>query len=258
MIRGLVGITWKELFPWLPVLVAALNKVAVPFFYIWSFFGIIFQVGAIILIFLRREIRLFPKPGLPRYRYRWSAKTVALCGLLTAITIVFNYIGGWITVIPGIMSFGVFYYAMMYVFPIIFGWPGIWSAPLGEILGGVLKGGMHIGWFYCAWAYDFFLGWVAWKLVGGDTSLRTLKSWAKCMGVYLLYAFLQSFGWGVVYIWIGLMPLSMLMPRSGFNIVWYFFFIWLYPPLIFIFHELAVRYRLHWKLIEPQPYEVLD
>jgi len=246
-------VTFKELFPWIDWLAAQFEAVSGPFYYFFVALTFVFLVLAGMLV-AGYEIQVFPRPKIVKFRYKWTTRGVATFALLTALTTIASAFGGLIYVIPGVMAVNIFYYAFMFVFPVVFGWPGIWSAPAGEILGVAIRGVLRPVHLVCGFAYDFYLGWWAWKTLGRDTSLRTAKSWILLIGVYVLYAFLQSFSWSPWFIIFGVIPMAMYMARSAFNIVWYYFFIWLYPPLLAATHALATRYRLHWKLIEPQPY----
>jgi len=247
-------VSWEELFPWLPWLYKSMETVRDPMFYLHTVACFILLALAVVLI-AGREIQIFPKPKVVRFHFKWTARMVALYALGTAIGTVIYGFGGMFWIMPGIMSVAFFTWYMLWVLPVLFGWPGIWAAATMEILAAVIFGWVNVPLLYLAFAYDFFLGWWAWKTVGRDPSFRTVKSWLLFLGSYSVYAFFQSFGWGAQYVWWGIIPLPvMFMTRSAFNIIWYYFFIWIYPPLTAVLYTLATRYRLFWKQIEPQPY----
>lgn len=247
--------TLGEVFPWVPAIAAALETIRDPLFYLHTAAFIIFLALAIILI-LGYEPQIFPKPKFVRYHYKWNARMVALYALSTAVGTVIYGFGGMFWIMPGILSVSFFTWYMLWVLPVLFGWPGIWAAASFEILAAVIFGWLNIPLVFCAFAYDFFLGWFAWKTMGRDPSFRTVKSWLLFIGSYeLFFAFFNTFGWGAQYVWWGLIPLPvMFMTRSAFNVIFYYVFSLMYPPLTIILYTLAKRYRLFWKDIDPQPY----
>jgi hypothetical protein len=250
-----MALSWEQIFPFLGAIAAALEQVRDLFFWIHSIAHWIFLALAIVLI-AGYELQVRPKPKFVKYRFKWNARMVALYALISAVGVVIYAFGNSIWLIPGLMGIAFFSFYLLWVFPVVFGWPGIWAAATMEVLTGILQGWISIPVVTCAFAYDFFLGWFSWKTIGNDPSFSTKRSWLLfLLSYYPVYAFFETFGWGAQFVWWGMMPLAgMFMTRSAFNIIWYWIFSIMYPPVTAIIYRLAVRYRLYWKMVEPQPY----
>lgn len=250
-----VNITFEELFPWVVWLADFFEGMRYP---IWVFHTVAGFVLCIpfIMIILGYEPQLFPRPKLVRWRYKWTSRSVALFGMLTAALVIVYYFGGFFPIIPGVMSFFVLAWIFEWMLPVIFGWPGIWAAIAGELIGELLT-----GWFVPIFIVNYiahlgFLGWLGWKTFGRDTSFKTARSWGWWVLGYGIYVFFNIFGWGAQLVLAGVLPLEKIfIYRSMVNIANYVFpNIPIQIALIIVVERLARRRRLHWQTMSPQPY----
>jgi hypothetical protein len=250
----------EDVFPWIKWLADSLEAFAYPIYIFHVAAVFIFAVLFIPLLF-GIEYQLFPRPKLVRFKYKWGSRQVALFGILTALYLVAYIFGGFFPVIPGIISLFILAWIFGFMFPAIFGWPGIYAVIAGELLGELV-----MGWFYPAFIPNLladygFLGWIAWKTSGRDTSLTTAKSWGWwILGYIVIFAFFNMFDWGAMLVLFGIMPLKrMYIFRSMVNFANYYFpNIVIHIPLMAVVHRLAWRYKLHWQRMEPNPYTRIE
>lgn len=164
-------VAWKFFANLVYVFLIWFDKHSAVIFYALGIPSIILSCIFAILFVAGVDIRLKPKLTLVRRKFELNLRTVLIIFFTTFMVWIFRIVYSFVISFlwgPGTAGTDIFTWIMYFIFPVVFGVPGILGVFLGSVLISLSLGILGI----LGSIANLVCGWVFWKTYGQDTSLK--------------------------------------------------------------------------------------
>jgi len=221
---------------------AILYALGIPSIILSCIFATLFVAGA--------DIRLKPELTLVKRKFELNIRTALIIFFTTftvwifriAYSFMISFLWG-----PGTAGIDTLTWIMYFIFPVVFGVPGIWGIFLGSILINLSLGLPGI----LGSIANLTCGWIFWRTYGQDTSLKTKRSWCNFLfSVFIVYFLWYNLHWSTTVILSGIMPKGFYADLILSNIFQMVPWILFYPAVVYMLENMAKKHELHWTNFE--------